>query len=43
MRSSEAAMGRGAAQRPVWGGNEVKKTGARTRGHKPLVPNSYRL
>jgi hypothetical protein len=40
---SEAAMdgGRG-AQRPVWGGNELKKTGARsararTRGQNPLV------
>jgi hypothetical protein len=40
---SEAAMdgGRG-AQRPVWGGNELKKMGARsararTRGQNPLV------
>jgi hypothetical protein len=35
-------MGRGGAQRPVWGGNEPKKTGARsararTRGQNPLV------
>jgi hypothetical protein len=42
MRSSEAAMGTGGAQRPVWGGNELKKTGARsararTRGQNPLV------
>jgi hypothetical protein len=38
MRSSEAATGRGGgAQRPVWGGNELKKTGARTRGQNPLV------
>ncbi len=34
--------GRGGAQRPVWGGNELKKTGARsaracTRGQNPLV------
>jgi hypothetical protein len=45
MRSSEAAMSRGGgAQRPVWGGNELKKTGARsararTRGKNPLVQN----
>ncbi len=42
MRSSEAAKGGGSAQRPVWGGNELKKTGARsararTRGQNPLV------
>ncbi len=30
------AAGRG-AQRPVWGGSEFKKTGARTRGQNPLV------
>jgi hypothetical protein len=41
IRSSEAAMG-GGAQRPVWRGNEPKKTGARsararTRGQNPLV------
>jgi hypothetical protein len=34
--------GWGGAQRPVWGGNELKKTGARsararTRGQNPLV------
>ena len=39
---SDAAMGRGGEQRPVWGGNELKKTGARsararTRGQNPLV------
>ncbi len=27
----------GGAQRPVWGGNKLKKTGARTRGPNPLV------
>jgi hypothetical protein len=37
--------GRG-AQRPVWGGSEFKKTGARsararTRGQNPLVINSH--
>ena len=42
IRSSEAAMDGGGAQRPVWGGNELKKTGARsararTRGQNPLV------
>jgi len=48
MKSSEAASLRacdgrgGGAQRPVWGGNELKKTGARsararTRGQNPLV------
>ena len=30
-------MGGRGAQRPVWGGNELKKTGARTRGQNPLV------
>ena len=41
--SSEAAMGGGGvAQRPVWCGNELKKTGARNararmRGQNPLV------
>jgi hypothetical protein len=39
---SEAAMGGGGAQRPVWHVNEPKKTGARsararTRGQNPLV------
>jgi hypothetical protein len=39
---SEAAMGGGGAQRPIWGGNELKRTGARsararTRGQNPLV------
>jgi hypothetical protein len=39
--SSEAAI-KGGAQRPVWSGNESKKTGARsararTRGKNPLV------
>ncbi len=38
--------GGGGAQRPVWGGNELKKTGARsararTRGQNPLVVYSY--
>jgi hypothetical protein len=42
IRSSEAAMGGGGAQRPVWLGNEPKKTGARsagarTRGQNPLM------
>ncbi len=43
IRNSEAAMGgEGGAQRPVWRGNELKKTGARsararTRGQNPLV------
>ncbi len=41
IRSSEAAMGGGGAQRPVWRVNELKKTGARararTRGQNPLV------
>jgi hypothetical protein len=42
MRSSEAAMGGGGAQRPVFRGNELKKTvarsaRARTRGQNPLV------
>ncbi len=46
MKSSEAASlrwaGGGGAQRPVWGGSELKKTGARsararTRGQNPLV------
>ncbi len=38
MRSSEAALARGVgAQRPVLRGNELKKTGARTRGQNPLV------
>ena len=43
IRSSEAAMGGdGGAQRPVWRGNEPKKTGARsararTRGQNTLV------
>jgi hypothetical protein len=38
MRSSKAALGRGVgAQRPVLRGNELKKTGARTRGQNPLV------
>ncbi len=44
MRSSEAAMGGGGvgAQCPVFRGNELKKTGARsararTRGQNPLV------
>ncbi len=32
--------GGGGAQRPVWGGNELKKTGARTRGQNPLVVNN---
>jgi hypothetical protein len=40
MRSSEAAIGRGGAQRPVLRGNELKKTGARTRGQNPLVENN---
>ena len=36
--------GGGGAQRPVWGGNELKTTGARgararTRGQNPLVSN----
>jgi hypothetical protein len=44
IRSSEAAMVGGGAQRPVWLGNEPKKTGARsararTRGQNPLVPS----
>ncbi len=45
--SSEAAMGGGGgAQRPVWRGNEPKKTGARsararTRGQNPPVYNNY--
>ena len=48
MKSSEAASlrcaGGGGAQRPVWGGSELKKTGARsaqarTRGQNPLVKN----
>jgi hypothetical protein len=30
-------MDGGGAQRPVWGGKELKKTGARTRGQNPLV------
>jgi hypothetical protein len=30
IRSSEAAMGVGGTQRPVGGGNELKKTGARS-------------
>jgi len=39
--------GGGGAQRPVWGGNELKKTGARsararTRGQNPLVTNNRR-
>jgi hypothetical protein len=34
-------MGGGGAQRPVWRGNELKKTGARTRGQCPLVKNIY--
>jgi hypothetical protein len=29
--------GGGGAQRSDWGGNELKKTGARTRGQKLLV------
>ena len=38
--------GRGGAQRPVWCGNELKKTGAhsaqaRTRGQNPLVGNTF--
>jgi hypothetical protein len=42
IRSSEAAMGGGGAQRPLWGCNDLKKTGARsararTRGQNPLV------
>jgi hypothetical protein len=42
MRSSEAAMGMGGAQRPVLRDNELTKTGARsarasTRGQNPLV------
>jgi hypothetical protein len=43
IRSSEAAMDRGGgAQRPVWGGKELKNMGARsararTRGQNPLV------
>jgi hypothetical protein len=41
-RSSEAAMGGGGAQCPVWRGNKPKKPGARsararTRGQNPLV------
>ncbi len=37
--------GEGSAQRPVWGGNELKKTGARsararTRGQNPQVNNN---
>jgi hypothetical protein len=35
--SSEAAMGGGGVQRPVWHVNEPKKTGTRTRGQNPLV------
>jgi hypothetical protein len=43
-RSSEALMGGEGAQRPVWGGYELKKTGARsararTRGQNLLVYN----
>jgi hypothetical protein len=43
---SEAAIGGGGAQRPVWNVNESKKTGARsararTRGQNPLVSNIY--
>ncbi len=42
IRSSEAALGGGGAQRPVLRGNELKMTGARsararTRGQNPLV------
>jgi hypothetical protein len=33
--------GGGGAQRPVLRGNEVKKTGARTRGQNPLVNSNY--
>jgi hypothetical protein len=40
IRGSEAAMGGGGAQRPVCLGNELKKTGARTRGQNPLVINN---
>ncbi len=40
---SEAAMGGGGAQRPVWHVNGLKKMGARsarprTRGQNPLIP-----
>jgi hypothetical protein len=39
-------MGGDGAKRPVWGGNELKKTGersarARTRGQNPLVINMF--
>ncbi len=33
--------GRGGAQRPVWGGNDLKMTGARKRGQKSLVQYTY--
>jgi hypothetical protein len=40
--------GGGGAQRPVWGGNELKKTGARsarvrTRGQNPLVTKENQI
>ncbi len=46
IRGSEAAMDGGGAQRPVWVGSELKKTGARsararTRGQNPLVLYTY--
>ncbi len=40
MRSSEAAMGGGGAQRPVWHGNEPKKTGARS-ARAPRTANTH--
>ncbi len=41
-------MGGGGAQRPVWHGNEPKKTGARsararTRGQNPLVSKDVHM
>jgi len=47
-KKQRSCDGRGGAQRPVWGGNELKKTGARsararTRGQNPLVNHIFTL
>jgi hypothetical protein len=36
-KKQRSCDGRGDAKRPVWLGNEPKKTGARTHGQNPLV------
>jgi hypothetical protein len=46
-KKQRSCNGRGGAQRPVWGSNELKKTGARsararTRGQNPLVLDKER-